>query len=365
MSTTRVIYQAEGLYVSPSPSTGFHYVGGTVDQTRNLVSGLNRVQDISYGFTIPLKDVNQFGELAAIDRIPIDQPTVNLSFSYLQNGLYNEKLLGFYISSGTQVSAINNFLNGSQDDKNYFIRTTSIGQDLVAANATNDFVFGIGNGFISSYSTEGSVGNFPKSSITVEGLNMEMEQNISGNPIPAVDPTNGTALALTYQLPILLSGPAGNPALSGISALRPGDINVSLDYNGGGVDTTDWKVQSYTLNYGISRDPQLKLGSKYAFARLIRYPLNVSCSITANVGDQKTGSLIELVNNNANYNVTIDIKKAGTSTTVCNYQLKGAKLESQNFSSSIGSSKSVVLSFSTQISASGQTSIGAFMSGWN
>jgi hypothetical protein len=45
------------------------------------------------------------------------------------------------------------------------------------------------------------------------------------------------------------------------------------------------------------------------------------------------------------------------------YRLEGAKLDSQEFSSSIGANKAVTLSFSTQINGPSVTDRGLFMSG--
>jgi hypothetical protein len=53
----------------------------------------------------------------------------------------------------------------------------------------------------------------------------------------------------------------------------------------------------------------------------------------------------------------------GNGPVAIQYQLKGAKLDSQNFSSSIGPSKTVSLSYSAQIAGPADLSKGLFMSG--
>lgn len=365
---TRIIYNNEALFVGPSPATGKHYpadgIGTGAHATNQLVSGLYRIQDIGYGFNIARTDVYQFGELGRIDSIILDPPTVNLNFSYLQANLYNEHTMGLHISSGTLITAFKNFLDGTQDEKNYFIRVAEPGLDTLGSTNTGNSVLAIGNGFISSYSTQGAVGGFPTSSITVEALNMKFEEATSGNYVPAVNPVDGTANSTwKYELPAFTESPAmGN--LSGISALRPGDITATVTYNDGGVNVNDWKVQSYNINYNISREPLVKLGSKYPFSREIRYPVTATASITANVGAHQTGSLVNLVNTNTDYQVRITINHPTTANfTICDYLMKGAKLDSQEFSSSIGPNKSVTLNFSTTISASGETNKGVYLSG--
>ena len=58
MPRNRIIYQSEALFVSRT--------GATADDE---ISQLHRVQSINYSFDISRTDVNQFGNLAAIDRI--------------------------------------------------------------------------------------------------------------------------------------------------------------------------------------------------------------------------------------------------------------------------------------------------------
>jgi len=144
MPRTRVIYQNEALYVGPSPATSGHYKFVTGNNAPNVptqklgqldplsvltvnsgnttasaslaqmtsglvpnIANLDRMQSINYNFNISRKDVNQFGNLAAIDRVIIDQPTVSLDFSYLQNSFNNEKELGFDVKALKRSAAVN------------------------------------------------------------------------------------------------------------------------------------------------------------------------------------------------------------------------------------------------------------------
>jgi hypothetical protein len=143
MPRNRVIYQNEALYVGPSPAISGHYkfvTGSNVNvptqklnqldplATRTLASGagtttaslatmqagllpnlanLDRIQSINYNFNITRRDVNQFGNLAAIDKIIIEQPVINIDFNYYQNGLKNEEELGFTTTSLKRSAAVN------------------------------------------------------------------------------------------------------------------------------------------------------------------------------------------------------------------------------------------------------------------
>ena len=309
MSNTRnrVIYQSEAVYVGPSPASGFHFgtlgtFGGSsndLHNSNNLVKQLQRVQTANYSFNVERTDVNQFGQLAAIDRIILTNPTVSLDLSYINANLANEKLLGFNVVSGntdSTVQSIVDFMGGSGDERNYFIRTVSEGSDAVnfasSASGTVNGVIGIGNGRVTSFSTEGSVGNFPTTTINVEGYNMKFDKGTSGNFVPAINLVNGNTLSNFYTLPTANQN-VGIGSGNAISALRPGDITVSIP-SITGADTATMNVQSYTLSLDIGRTPIEKLGNRFAFARPIDFPLTVTLSVDAQVTDLVAGNFAGL-----------------------------------------------------------------------
>jgi hypothetical protein len=381
MARNRIIYQSEALYAGPAPATGFHYgtftpgQGGstnTASESTNLVKQLQRVQTVNYSFKVDRTNVNQFGQLASIDRVILNSPTVSLDFSYLLANLANETGLGFSISSpgsSSEVSAISGILNKVQDERNYFIRTVTEGSDAVEfadSTAANNGVIGIGNAFLTSYSTEGSVGNFPTTTINVEGLNMNFQKGTSGNYSPAINPINGSALTNYYQLPKALQNSSNTTNISGISALRPGDITLSIaNTNAGGADVDAMNVQNYTMSFDLGRTPIQRLGNKFAFTREINFPLTVTLKVDAQMTDLQTGALAQTVNNDSSiYTPTITIKSPTDSTvTVAQFKLKGAKLDSQEFSSDIGKNKTVSLTFSTQVGGPQDLNNGIFISG--
>jgi hypothetical protein len=146
MARNRVIYQSEALYVSKninSTTSGEH-------------AQLKRVQSANYNFSIERQDVNQFGQLARIDALVLQSPTVALDFTYYPTDGYNEKALGFYVQTGTLAEA--NFASGQMagsSGQNFYIITAGEGSDL--NTLTGDFplsgksAIAIGNGFLSNY----------------------------------------------------------------------------------------------------------------------------------------------------------------------------------------------------------------------
>ena len=94
MARNRVIYQSQALFIAPN-STGIQVSGSGVANpqstdytTGELASGtsllykLDRVQNCNFNFTINRQDINELGQLARIDSIVNDTPTVGLDFSY-------------------------------------------------------------------------------------------------------------------------------------------------------------------------------------------------------------------------------------------------------------------------------------------
>ena len=78
------------------------------------------------------------------------------------------------------------------------------------------------------------------------------------------------------------------------------------------------------------------------------------------------GTLAQLVSGDSStfYNPSIFIKNPTiTDQTVVRYTLKRAKLDSQEFSSDIGSNKSVTLNFSSQVGGPEDRANGLFFSG--
>lgn len=398
MSRNRIIYQSEVLYCGPSPATGFHFKSGTsnragattaqqvFDGATGMVQQLHRVQDVSYSFSVDRTDVNQFGELAAIDRVILTPPTVSLDFSYLLNSFSNEKLLGLNLDgSGSAIKAL---LNKTSDERNYFIKTVGEGLDAIGEGNTASDVISIGNGFLTNYGVEASVGSFPSVKVSVEGLNMAFETGLATGTfftLPAVNPENGARSTNKYILPIA-TGNAGSGDLD-ISVLRPGDVTFSIkrrdassegnvgsatgNYTTAGQnldDSADRKIQSFNIGLSLKRSPISKLGSRYAFSREIDFPVQVTSSIEAMVTDLTTGSLADLVNFDESYDISMTINKpaeggAASTGPAVKYTLKNCKVSSQAYKSSIGANKMVTLDFTSQIGGPNQTSVGLFMSG--
>lgn len=524
MPRNRVIYNSEALFAGQKCGDACF----NEDEGVNSIKQIHRVQSVNYSFNIARTDVNQYGELAAIDRIITDTPTVALDFSYYLANFANEENLGFNVgvtgrNAGNNnidpfsddenvLSSVQHFLDKSKDQRNYFIQTSAEGVDAVSDQDDREKqIIGIGNGHLTSYGVEASVGGLPTVNVAVEGLNMTFEdgltlkasgfgtsdyanswktttgdsfsttvQNdyfVSGRPVlydgsnnliqfisgvtgdgvsysgylvehknsrdgstdnyqevekwthsgvrlPSINPVDGTKSNGVYFLPTP-SGHAGADisGLLQLSVIRPGDIRMYFRENDdqsrintsgyssdrtifgrkqnltipgailptesgyqspslrepGQRTLTSAHIQSFSLNFGLSRTPLQRMGVKHAFSREVDFPVNVGLSVDALVSDITTGNLSELINCDKNYDVSIEMCAPAdcvsdvTKTThdifedgripVATYVIKNAKLDSQAFSSSIGSNKSVTFDFSCQIGGPNQSGNGLYLKG--
>lgn len=375
MARTRVIYQSEALFVDDGTLVPVAtYPSGNIKQ-------LHRVQSANYGFTVNRQDVNQFGNLARIDQISIEAPTVNLDFSYYLTTGNNESALGFSVGTGTNTfsfisglidSSVNANNIGIISGRNYHILTVAEGND--ANNSTSNIyssspaarTISIGNAQITNYSLEAAVGGIPTVSVTAEGINLNV---ISGSvgASPGINLESGTtAPGITFTLPPPVSGSVG------VSALRPGDVTVIVadgivselptGVEGGAANNTACHIQNFSIEVPIGRSTLDRLGSRFGFSKVIDFPVEVTVNMTAVVADLKSsGAISTLLDADTTKTLAFVFKVPGSANDRIVYEIRGAKLLSENFTSTIGDNKSVDVVFTTQIGSPQDTTNGVFV----
>lgn len=359
MARKRIIYQSEALFVGPSG-------GGSANQ-------LHRVQDISHTVDVPRTDILEFDRLAALSREIIEAPTVGLDFTYYVVDGTNESGLGFAVWGNgvdTEEQMLSGMMGTDEDIKSYYILTAPEGQDAAGYgswDSTSSNIISVGNGGITSYGVEAAVGDIPTASVSVEGANIQF---MTGNK----------ALAHTIQDDGSIGG--SDTTISSAStgnlqamALRPGDISLSFgtakfDMGGAvlpgmtaGTDVIS-NVQSVSLDLPLSRTPLNKLGNRFSYARTIDTPITATLTVNAQLTDTSTGMLSDLLCTEQERDISIKMRtRCGSNDgdTVFAITLKGANLDSQNMSSTIGDNKTVDLTFS--VPAGTDAVKGVFLSG--
>jgi hypothetical protein len=409
MARNRVIYQSEALYVGKninSSETGEH-------------RQLTRIQSANYSFDITRQDINQYGQLARIDALVIESPTVSLDFTYYPTDGFNERALGFYVNTGSSEGNFASGQMGNSSGQNFYIVTTKEGSDLNfdlqteftgkfgATNATGYIpalsgkgVIGIGNAFLTNYSLEAGVGAIPTVSVSVEGLNLNSSSylyqsgtatgvsnglflfsgQVEGVATPLIDPSNGVAVTgVSVKLPT----PQESTGAGWITALRPGDIVLNFDAYGAGagldskavpmsnisgnvngIASEGLHLQTATLTLPLARTPINRLGTRFAFARVVDFPILATLNVNAILNEVESRNLANMLDDSTERDITIRIKNpTDGSKNALIYTLKGSRMTSESFTSSIGSNKTVDLTFETQIGGPTDTKHGIFVSG--
>lgn len=367
MSRNRVIYQSESLYVSKD-----------VD---SVVSGdhheLIRVQSANYGFTVNRQDVNQYGNLARIDSLVLEPPTVNFDFSYYLTDGLNEKALGFDVTESAQF--VSGFLE-TNSGRNFYILTSEEGADSTTMEGGDSYgLIGLGNAFLSDYSVDLSVGSLPTATVSFEASNINSQNGtVSGagidkpftGSLPSVNPEEGTIIdgVMAATVPQNVGG-------DGPTALRPGDISLSFPgFDGGATESGTltkldgaggFHIQSASISVPLSRTPIERVGSKFPFARVVDFPVNATMSVSAVLNEIEAGNLADIIGGCGGD----EIKEVSVTLRACEgdevlkWSLKGCTLDSESFSSSIGSNKTVDLTFGVQLGGIDDTSRGIICSG--
>lgn len=400
-----------GITLSPTVTSPINT--GELASGLSLLKKMDRIQNCNFNFSINRQDINEFGKLARIDSIVMETPTVGLDFSYYATDGYNERLMGFNItgfkSDGTTFIDTN-IVNGAQaisgllsdlQGNNYYILTVDEGEDVVGGNLTpSSTIVALGNVFISEYSFEASVGAIPTVSVTLEAFNIKSDASevpltltagasatgtaganittITGNS-PAIDLFANPATKLTnvkngYKLDISrdFTGSIGlvpgvnftgfTTGSSSVSALRPGDIQLTLPSSEGFTNLSTAHIQSFSFTLPLSRTVLQRLGNTFGFARVIDVPINMDLSMSAIVSELRDENLFDILASPTKQDFTIALKDSNGNRKIA-YTIKGAILQGETYSENIGDNQTVDLTYTVQIGGANDTTAGLFMSG--
>jgi hypothetical protein len=370
MPRNRTIYNVMALFASAGSN-----VTGNQTGTNDIIQ-VPRVQSFDEDFTRTFTDINQYGNLAAIDRLEVEAPEVTASFSYYLSDGKSERAIGLTAApSGTATlsSIISGIVNKTEEPKNYYLTITSEGFDVNGNTSTATGVIGLGNASITSYSVSAAVGDIPTADIELEALNLRVYSNASTQQdVPAIitfGEVDGQPASGKFLIP---RGYAYTGAAIP-NALQPGDITFNLPLNSAlGFSETDLKVQDFTISVDLPRSPIQKLGSRYGIARELDFPITASIEVNAEVGDLTNGNLVNQLCSGNDFTFDIRMNKpycaggpAGTTTVIpaMIFQVRKAKLVSQSFSSSIGDNATMSASYEVSIGSAAETDRGIFVSG--
>jgi len=415
----RVIYQTEALYTFKD-ATGYHFGDNTPSDpscdlrsiphtgcSGNLVRQLHRIQSMKFDYKINWTNVDQYGHGARLDFMMLETPDINIEFEYLLADGYNEQLMSFVIDGKTQTLR-DHISTKERIGSNFFILTSDYGHDVVGTNLSKTAgarkpetkrVVGVGNAFLSQYALMAEVGKLPRARVSFEGFNMRSYQGICNLPLPSVDPHRDCSHSnIKFSIPDgeqgiwyeKVSGIEDVSLVQGASALRPEDITLSLEDNGlvskqmsglrvnsslgnhrpDNIGTAH--IQGFAINVPFSQTRIHRMGRNLEWTRTPNFPVKIDMQVDAIVSDLKEGRLWDKLCDKP-VDLTVVLEDCRCVTDCCNVathqtenmtiKIKGAKLETESFNSSIGDNKTVTLNFHAQVGSEDDTENGLFISG--
>ena len=302
MARNRIIYQSQVVEIDGSTIEG--------------------VQSVTYGLDVTREDINQFGELGAVDRIVLEAPVANAETSFYLGGMPSlssteASLSGLLVRAITGGSVTVRI--GLDEDE---------GEDYDGQDATVNLV----SGNMTSMNVEASVGAIPTVTLGFEGTD------------------------LTYAA----GGAIGAPSSSIPFATQSGVV-VSLQ----SPETTHHThVQSATVNFDLGLEGLQKLGSAdapYVYARVPSFPATASLTLESLAVDKGMSLTLtslkqKATEGTANNSTTGGFVNVGVDFGGQNFSLINSTLDSVSFNNAIGDNATASATFSCSIGGASSVS---------
>jgi hypothetical protein len=410
-SRNKVNYASQLLY-SCFDATGYHFANHSTDDQNihrnkhwneidggNQVRQLHRIQAINHSFSTDFIDINEYGSLARIEKTFLETPNVTLDFEYYLADAYNEQVVGFITDGEHQTLRKHVMPEDRLYGQNFFVIQIPDGHDVIRSNL-DDFneedigVIGIGNAFLSQYAVTAEVGSAPRARLSYEASNIRSYKGFKNLPVPSYnfgksghcfDSENKFSIPNTYESFLYETLPNQIEDIhfdQGSIGVGPGDLRISLD-NAGYIsknlkDFNDYSdgaahIQGFTINLPIGSTKLSRIGTHLEYTRSYNFPARVDVQIRALMGDIRESKGLHELGKTKKHNLVLIIQDP---RSLCNcggvlqqeymkmaFYIKGAVLESEGFSSSIGDNKVVDLNFSAQLGGPEESENGLFIYG--
>ena len=300
MARNRVIYQSQAVEING-----------------NTVAG---VQSVSYGLDLAREDINQFGQLGALDRVILEAPTSNMEVNYYASGLTQAQLGG---TAG--------LLSGAVTGHTFPLKVGLKSTEEDYAKGGTEIV--ITSGYLTSFSTEGSVGAIPTQTLTFEGLDLSYGTNSQ-----IALPDTGVTFPLQQNVTVQLGTDT-------TSSLGDGDSEF---------DVFVTHAQSATFSFELGVEPLNQLGNAMAYARVPSYPATATMAIEGLAVSGKLALALTDINSieqRARTATSDGWKEYDCEISIggIKYQLVNASVDSVSFDSSIGDNATCSLTLASSI----------------
>lgn len=374
--SSSIKYGSNMALIGPSPSDSDHI---------GKMNYLRLVQ--KFDLSISSQNVSVVGIGSKKEKAQVQFPEViNGSFDYFVSDGVNERLLGLRVESPLDLEeeerkSISNGLlqrrgQGENEDmristnNNIFLLSNLYGEEAVQLkneDLEDFFVLGLGNCYVNSYSVACALGEIPSARVTFSSESFYLkryeshtvtESGIEGMKVPAVKQVDGSPsdhdfviddrIYDLYNYDGSLDPLRTSPNV--VETTSPTSMGISISGNSIGFlnenNTEENKnFQSFSLDIKFPRYDYKTIQSQFSHDRPIVFPCRgvVSVAIIVDEMFEKDSRITK----EDEFELSLSLGNASPENNfnehveMINYNIKGAKLESQNFSQDVGGEKMI------------------------
>lgn len=328
-------YGVQGLFAGgPSPlSPNFESIATTY---------LEGIQSATITLSYPRSEF--FGWDGGGNQELVERPTAQLNMSWIFTSGLNEGRVGFAISPGATASALSNL----NTERNFYLLANQEGTDLAGYSGLNNKVMALGNGVLTHYDFNASVGQPTVVNAVIDALNLLIQPSGSGQILPSVYKQSGISPTGRYVLPF-----AANTITNYFEA-SPNNIRLTFDTGcaiGAALSgANSCPIQSFAFSIDLARQPVKDMGWAYPDTRPIHWPVNIGINANAYLNQIQVDALNRFGCPDSGLNFSVRFNNAcGLDSDAFTFQFNGAKLDSQSFNSRIGAYTQASFSWSLKI----------------
>ena len=322
------------------------YAGGASPYSPNFESlvsvNLEGVQSTSVAFSYPREDL--FGWDGGGDQTLTDRPRADLSFSWFFTSGITEQKIGLLAAPSSTVSALSNL----NTERNYYLLFNQGNQDLIGYSGWDNKVMAFGNGVLTHYDFNATVGQPTTCNATINCLNLLIQPSGTGQPLPAVYKQSGTYPTGQYTLPF------SQKTIGDFAEAAPRNIALTFD-SGCAIGAllsgnNSCPLQSFGFSIDIPRQDIRDMGWAYPDTRSATWPITVNLNASAYLNAIQTDALNRFGCPDSGLNFGVRFNNACNSDyDVFTFLFNGAKLDSQRFTAGVGNLARVDLDWSLKI----------------
>lgn len=334
--------------VFTSPATP---ISGSSTDASQTVGQVFNVDNVDFDWDGSDEPITVLGNSDPIGRARLDPYEVNASVSYYYDLINGDALFG--LSASNNLWPYFRYVLGD-NSKNIYILQSRQGTSVNSQTAADIKAIGIGNAYISNYTFEASVGDYPRTTVDLQGLNLRGYPNLTNQIIPAIDPETGLGFSgVNYQFSI--PTPSGNN-FTGI--IKPGDVVVNLRSDSTlSQNTTGICPQSVNWSVDFNREVVQCLGSKRGKGMSISPPVEMTLSLEINSNDIKTFNLADFYCSKAPTSVDVVIYNpscVGTGSRKLTFRFSGFTLNGESYSTSVDNPQTVTMTWTGPLGSQGE-----------